>query len=697
MAFSRTHSLLARAGSTSTYKRVWRYWYPLMTRGLGNDEIVFINWAYEEDPPMDLPLEASDEPNRAHINLYHRTATQVDLGGKQVLEVSCGHGGGASYLTRTLHPASYTGLDLNQAGIKLCKKRHRLPGLDFVRGDAENLPFDDESFDVVLNVEASHCYPHFRRFLAEVVRVLRPGGYFPYADLRPNNEIAAWEATSLLPRCGNCRSGKSTPKCCAASETIHRSHGTWSTAICRPSCVSRAANSSVCRARSCPATWKAGNSRTGCTASPRTEPVSGNVARMSPAEREFDIVLYGATGFSGKLTAEHLAHSGSTARIALAGRSSERLRGVRMMLGPNAADWPLILADASQPLTLEAMAARAQVVLTTVGPYTRYGLPLVAACAKAGTDYADLTGELMFCRNSIDLYHKQAADTGARIILACGFDSIPSDLNVYQLYRRSVEDGTGELCDTDLVLRSFSQRWVSGGSVATYSEAMRTASSDPEARRLVTDPYTLTTDRGAEPELGAQPDFLRRPGRDLAPELAGFWTGGFVQAPFNTRIVRRSNALQEWAYGRRFRYSETMSLGKSMAAPILAAAVTGTVAGTIGLGNKYFDRLPRRLVERVTPKPGTGPSRKTQERGHYTFETYTTTTTGARYRATFAHNVDAYKSTAVLLAQSGLALALDRDRLAELRGVLTPAAAMGDALLARLPGAGVVMGTTRLS
>lgn len=336
---------------------------------------------------------------------------------------------------------------------------------------------------------------------------------------------------------------------------------------------------------------------------------------MSPAEREFDIVLYGATGFSGKLTAEHLAHSGSTARIALAGRSSERLRGVRMMLGPNAADWPLILADASQPLTLEAMAARAQVVLTTVGPYTRYGLPLVAACAKAGTDYADLTGELMFCRNSIDLYHKQAADTGARIILACGFDSIPSDLNVYQLYRRSVEDGTGELCDTDLVLRSFSQRWVSGGSVATYSEAMRTASSDPEARRLVTDPYTLTTDRGAEPELGAQPDFLRRPGRDLAPELAGFWTGGFVQAPFNTRIVRRSNALQEWAYGRRFRYSETMSLGKSMAAPILAAAVTGTVAGTIGLGNKYFDRLPRRLVERVTPKPGTGPSRKTQERG----------------------------------------------------------------------------------
>ena len=418
---------------------------------------------------------------------------------------------------------------------------------------------------------------------------------------------------------------------------------------------------------------------------------------MSPAEREFDIALYGATGFSGKLTGDYLAHRRSKARIALAGRSSERLRAVREMLGPAAQDWPLIVADGSQPSTLEAMAARAQVVLTTVGPYTRYGLPLVAACAKAGTDYADLTGELMFGRNSIDLYHKQAADTGARIVLSCGFDSIPSDLNVYQLYLRAIEDGAGELCDTNLVLRSFSQRWVSGGSVATYSEAMRTASNDPDARRLVNDPYTLTTDRGAEPELGPQPDFSWRRGRDLAPELAGFWTGGFVQGPYNTRIVRRSNALQDWAYGRRFRYSETMSLGRSLAAPVASVAVSGAVAGAIGLGNRYFSRLPRRVVERVTPKPGTGPSRKTRERGHYKFETYTTTTTGARYMATFAQNVDAYNSTAVLLGESGLALALDRDRLSGLRGVLTPAAAMGDALLARLLGAGVSMGTDRLN
>lgn len=161
---------------------------------MGADEMLFINWAYEEDPPMALPLTASDEPDRYYIQLYHTTATQVDLRGKEVLEVSCGHGGGASYLVRSLHPAAYTGLDLNPKGISFCRNRHALPGLDFVQGDAEDLPFSDRSFDVVLNIEASHHYPHFRKFLAEVARVLRPGGFFLYADLRALHLVDQWEA-----------------------------------------------------------------------------------------------------------------------------------------------------------------------------------------------------------------------------------------------------------------------------------------------------------------------------------------------------------------------------------------------------------------------------------------------------------------------------------------------------------------------
>jgi short subunit dehydrogenase-like uncharacterized protein len=418
---------------------------------------------------------------------------------------------------------------------------------------------------------------------------------------------------------------------------------------------------------------------------------------MSAAQREFDIVLYGATGFVGKLTAEYLARAGGDARIALAGRSEDKLRAVRDTLGDNAQSWPLIAADASQPSTLNAMAAQTQVVVTTVGPYIKYGLPLVAACAAAGTDYADLTGEPIFVRESIDLHHKEAIDTGARIVHSCGFDSIPSDLTVYALYQRAQKDQEGELTDTNMVVRAFAGGF-SGGTVASMLEVLRTASADPEARRLMNDPYTLSPDRGAEPELGAQPDTRWRRGREIAPELDGYWVGAFVMAPTNTRIVRRSNALLDYAYGRRFEYAEQMSLGKSIVAPVAAAMATGGNAATVALGTRYFDRLPRNLVERIAPKPGTGPSERAREQGHYTIETYATTTTGARYRATMSQKGDpGYKATSVLLGESGLTLALDRGRLSDLRGVLTPAAAMGDALMARFPAAGVSLETTRLN
>jgi short subunit dehydrogenase-like uncharacterized protein len=416
---------------------------------------------------------------------------------------------------------------------------------------------------------------------------------------------------------------------------------------------------------------------------------------MHAGQRDLDIVVYGATGFIGKLTAEYLARAGTGIRVALAGRSADRLRAVRQTLGARAQDWPIITADLSQQAALQAMAAQTQVVVNAVGPYSRYGLPVVAACAAAGTDYADLTGEVPFVRDSIDHYHQQAADNGARIVHSCGFDSIPSDLTVYALHRRIVEDGAGELGDTTLVLRAYSGGYA-GGSIATMIELMRIAADDPKMQRMLDDPYSLSPDRSAEPELGAQPDLPLCEGSEIAPELRGLWAGGYVMALYNTRCVRRSNALLGFAYGRRFRYQETITHGSTVAAPVIAAMFNAGIAGASRFGGWYLRMLPPGLVERLTPAPGTGHDEGS--RGHYKVETYTTTTDGRRYVATMAQGRDpGYSASAVMAGESALCLATDRERLSPSRGVLTPAAAMGDALSARLPAAGVTINTAQLT
>ncbi|MFI5890456.1 saccharopine dehydrogenase family protein [Actinoplanes sp. NPDC051513] len=405
---------------------------------------------------------------------------------------------------------------------------------------------------------------------------------------------------------------------------------------------------------------------------------------MSDHPRDHDIVVYGASGFVGALVAQYLAeHAPAGTRVALAGRSEARIAEVKQRLG---VDWPVLVADATDVPALERLAAATRVVVTTVGPYARYGKALVRACAAAGTDYVDLTGEVLFARASIDDNHELARSTGARIVHSCGFDSIPSDIGVHVLDQQVKADGAGELTDTTLVVTSL-RGGISGGTIDSMRHQLDVVKNDGKLRRVAASPYSLSPDRAAEPDLGRQDDTAIVSGPAVHPRLRGT-LAPFFMASYNTRVVRRSNALRGWEYGRAFRYRETMSVGASPLSPVIAHGTRlGLGALMVGLS------LPptRFLLDKILPKPGEGPSAEARENGHFTMDLFATTTSGARYAARFRAKGDpGYAATAVMLGESALALAHDRDALPPSEGgVLTPATALGDALVTRLRAAGM--------
>jgi short subunit dehydrogenase-like uncharacterized protein len=400
------------------------------------------------------------------------------------------------------------------------------------------------------------------------------------------------------------------------------------------------------------------------------------------AEPELDVVVYGATGFVGKLTAEYLAaHAPEGARIGLGGRSRERLAAVRESLGPRAAGWPLLVADSADAAAVRELAERTRAVATTVGPYRKYGMPLLQACAEHGTHYADLCGEVLFMREAIDRFHEVAEVTGARIVHGCGFDSIPSDLGVLALHEAAQADGAGELEDTTFVVMGLGGG-VSGGTIDSMRGQLDEIRSSREHRKVMLDPYALSPDRSAEPSLGSERD-LMYPERD--GEL-GLWLAPFVMAGINTRVVRRSNALQGWSYGRRFRYREVMSTGTGPLAPAKGAAVA---AGGGALAAGLTLKPTRVVLDRVLPSPGDGPSLKSRTKGFFKIDIHTRTSGGRRYVCRVAAQGDpGYAATAVMFGESALCLARDTDQLPDGGGVLTPATAMGEVLADRLRAAG---------
>jgi short subunit dehydrogenase-like uncharacterized protein len=400
------------------------------------------------------------------------------------------------------------------------------------------------------------------------------------------------------------------------------------------------------------------------------------------AEREYDVVLFGATGFTGHLVAERLLERAPQGtRIALAGRSLAKLGAVRDALGPDAAHWPLLLADSSNRSTMTALARSTVAVATTVGPYAKYGLPLVEACAKAGTHYADINGEVLFMRSAIDDYHEMAQASGARIVLACGFDSLPSDLGTLLLH-----EAAGELGATTLVVTDM-RGGASGGTVATMRLVAEEVKADPAARAVVVDPYALSPDRDAEPD---RVDDYADDESDLTgavndPELG--WLGPFVMAQMNTRVVRRTNALLGYPYSTSFRYREAIGFGRGVSA---RAKATSLGAGMGALGAALGFGPTRSGIAKVLPKPGEGPSPEDRAAGHFTMQIHGQGLDGEKYMATVAAQGDpGYAATSLMLAEAVLFLASGSPDLPDRFGVLTPATGLGMPMIERLRAAGM--------
>lgn len=398
-----------------------------------------------------------------------------------------------------------------------------------------------------------------------------------------------------------------------------------------------------------------------------------------PGDRELEIVLWGATGYTGRLVAERLA-ADATLRWALAGRDRARLERVRDELArhaPHARALPILLGDAADPASLAAIAARTRVVCSTVGPYAKHGSPLVAACVAGGAHYCDLTGELPWIRRMIDAHHESARSAGVRIAHCCGFDSIPSDLGVWMLHDAARARGR-RLARVD-ALFGESSGGFSGGTFASMLGVLEEAERDPAVARLLDDPYALVPTHE-----GVGPDERDARGVSWEPRLAR-WTAPFVMAAINTRVVRRSNAVAGHPYGREFRYTERMSLPAGATGRLAALAVAGGMALT-----DVATRRPtlRRAARRWMPKPGEGPTPEQRARGFFVARLLATTDDGATLRGHVEDRRDpGYGSTAVMLSESALCLA--RDPLATPGGVVTPASAMGSALLTRLRAAGM--------
>lgn len=388
-------------------------------------------------------------------------------------------------------------------------------------------------------------------------------------------------------------------------------------------------------------------------------------------QREYDLVLWGATGFTGRLAVDYIerTYRNSNLKWAIAGRSASKLDSIDGARGLS-----ILQADASDRASMEALVRQTRLVLTTVGPYARYGSELVKACAENGTHYCDLTGEVQWMRKMMHAHQSAAEQSGAKILFTCGFDSLPSDLGTYALQQESLKKYGVPASEVKYRTRDM-KGGFSGGSMDSMMAMLEQTEQDPSIPKLLADPYSLN-------EQWRGQDGLDRLHHFYDEDFAS-WIGPFVMAPINTRIVRRSNELLNFAYGYDFRYEEGMATGTG------PKGLMGALALAAGL--RSMMTLPRfkpvrRGMQKIMPKPGEGPSEADIKNGYFEVELLAIHTADRTrdLRLTVKGKEDpGYGATARMIGECAVCLA--QDELSVGGGFWTPASAMGDELLQRLP------------
>jgi len=398
---------------------------------------------------------------------------------------------------------------------------------------------------------------------------------------------------------------------------------------------------------------------------------------MAKRQRPIELLLWGATGFTGKLAAEWLANQYADAHVALGGRNQKKLEALRdelVKIDPKCAAWPIRVADGLDVPALDKIVPEASSVAALAGPFAIHGRELAAACARHGTDYCDITGEVPFARELIDRHDARAKESGARLVPFCGFDSIPSDLGVHAL-QKWVREKTGEPCASATFVLVRARGGVSGGTAASAMNLMEEASRDPKVAKMMNDPYALAGTEGPSKDASG------------AKKLDEGWTAPFFMDTVNSRVVHRSNALLGFPYGRDFKYEERMVVGRGVSGFVRATVMSTGMA----IGPRALSIGPiRALAKRFIPAPGEGPPKEQREGGSFDVHVVGRNARGEVVGTCKISGAGdpGYTGAAKMVVESALCLSRDAQGAG---GVSTPAAAMGDALILRLREAGIVI------